>query len=310
MYSIITDSSFETSFQNNKETNSSNIQTNSQESEQDYIRIFRDIGIPIITLLAGIISAKYIVGSWQKTKEISDIRKAILENYNNSFKNYITLMDTFVAKLVMEFAKLTDNKPANKTALSELLPWGFTFNDLHYSPKKFHKYLKDDNLKDFKNKVYKKNEIEKKFKSLGDVNKESYIDFEYEKLNVFKNNNETIFKEDFFQTRNKLMGFIANLSQYYEDSTHLSGEFSAMWEYMMACYILVNKILDSENEQKFIESVNEYNISAEFLFDIMINYERKLIDRKINLTHSKFVNRIKKILSNTANNEEPAGNKD
>ena len=57
MYSIITDSSFETSFQNNKETNSSNIQTNSQESEQDYIRIFRDIGIPIITLLAGIISA-------------------------------------------------------------------------------------------------------------------------------------------------------------------------------------------------------------------------------------------------------------
>ena len=310
MYSIITDSSFETSFQNNKETNSSNIQTYSQDYEQDFIRIIRDVGIPIITLLAGIISAKFIVGSWQKTKEISDIRKAILENYTNSFTNYITLMDTFVAKLVMEFAKLTNNKPSNKTALSELLPWGFTFKDLHDYSKKFHKYLTDDNLKDYKNKVYEKNEIEEKFKSLGDANKESYIDFEHKKLNEFKNNNEAIFKNDFYQTRNKLMGFIANLSQYYKDSTHLSGEFSAMWEYMMACYILVNKILDSENEQKFIESVNEYNISAEFLFDMMINYERKLIDRKINLTHSKFVNRINKILSNIDNDEENPGNKD
>lgn len=283
--------SVEASNQNNNETNNSNEQTDSQVDKYGYLQPVKDIGIPIITLLAGIISAKYIVGSWQKTKEISDIRKAILETYTNSFKNYITLMDTFVAKLVMEFAKLTNNKPSNKTALSGLLPWGFTFKDLNEYSKEIHKYLKDDNLKDFTNKVYEKNEIEEKFTSLRDANKESYIDFEHEKLNVFRKMNERKFKDDFYQTRNKLMGLIANLGQYYEDSTNLCGEFNAMWEYMMACYILVNKILDSVNEQKFIESVNEYNISVEFLFDMMVNYERKLIDRKINLTHSKFVNR-------------------
>lgn len=49
----------------------------------------------------------------------------------------------------------------------------------------------------------------------------------------------------------------------------------------MGCYILVNQIVNSENEQKFIELLKKYNTTTEFLFDMMINYERKLISKKI-----------------------------
>jgi hypothetical protein len=187
-------------------------------------------------------------------------------------------MDTFIAKLVMEFAQLKNNKPNNKTALSELLPWGFTFYDLNYYSNNFRK---DKNLTNFKNDVYDEKVIKEKFKKLEDATNESYINFEPEKLKEFKHKNELNFQNDFYQTRNKLMGFKANLSQYYADSNNLSNEFSAMWEYMMACYILVNKILICEDEQKFIELLKKYNKLAEFLFDMMINYERKLISKKI-----------------------------
>jgi len=136
----------------------------SVDQPHDLYKTFTEIGIPLITLAGtlrgGVLSAKYIVGRWQTRKELSDIRRAILINYTNSFKNYITLMDTFVAKLVMEFAELISNKPSNKTTLSELLPWGFTFNDLDYY---LHNVSKDRNLTNFKNKSYEDQVIKEKF---------------------------------------------------------------------------------------------------------------------------------------------------
>jgi hypothetical protein len=54
-----------------------------------------------------------------------------------------------------------------------------------------------------------------------------------------------------------------------------------MWEYMMGCYILVNKIMISKDEEEFIKLLNQYNKSAEFLYDMMSNYEQKLISNKI-----------------------------
>ena len=263
------------------EINNSNAQTpTTQVNEFDYIRLFTDIGIALITLLGGIFSARYIVNRWQTKKEISDLRKQILIAYADSFHNYATLMDNLVVKLVMEFAQLKNNNLSNKPILSKLLPWGYTFDDLNYYSDKV---PKDENLTDFKDNVYEKKVIQQKFQNLTKANRETYIQFEVEKLNDFRNENEANFKKDFYETRKKLMGFKAYLGQYYEDSKNLISEFSAMWEYMMACYILLNKILISENEQQFIESLEKYNTSVEFLFDMMVNYERKLVIKNIKI---------------------------
>ena len=106
--------SVEASNQNNNGTNNSNEQTDSQVDKYGYLQLVKDIGIPLITLLAGIISAKYIVGSWQKRKEISDLRKEILNDYTITFKNYVILMETFVLKLVLELVNIDNQNSLNK----------------------------------------------------------------------------------------------------------------------------------------------------------------------------------------------------
>lgn len=92
-------------------------------------------------------------------------------------------MDLLVAKLVMEFAQLTNRKPNSKPTLSELLPWGFTFNDLHFYSKRF---SPDKNLIDFRNEAYSEEQIEDKFRMLQNENKECYINFDLQKLNQFR----------------------------------------------------------------------------------------------------------------------------
>lgn len=264
----------------------SNIPNLSHGQESQDLHTFRDIGIPLITLAGtlggGVLSARYIVGKWQTRKEISDIRKGILINYTNSFKNYVTLMDTFVAKLVMEFAEFTSNKSSNKT-ISELLPWGFTFNDMEFYSDKVPVHGK---LTNYKNEKYDKAAITNKFEDLQVASsKGMYLNFDLNKLNEFKYKNEFSFKDDFYNTRSKVFEFKANLSQYYGEieSSALSDEFSAMWEYMMGCYMLVNRILFTTDEQGFIELLKKYNSLAEFAFDMMINFERKLISERIDI---------------------------
>lgn len=257
------------------------------DQSNDFHVLFRDIGIPLITLAGtlggGVISARYIVGKWQSRKEISDIRKGILINYTNSFKNYVTLLDTFVAKLVMEFAEFTSNKSSNKTRLSELLPWGYTFNDIEFYSNKVPANGKFTN---YKNEKYDKAAIMKKFKDLQSVStKDTFLKFDIQKLEEFKDKNEISFKNEFYNTRSKVFEFKANLTQYYGEtgSSDLSDEFSAMWEYMMGCYMLVNRILFAADALGFIELIRQYNSLAEFAFDMMINFERKLINEKIEI---------------------------
>lgn len=269
------------SIQNDNEVNSSNPQTtNNQVDEHDYSKTFTDSGIPLITLLGGILSARYIVGSWQTRKEISEIRKEILKNYGISFVNYVILMDTFVAKLVMEFAQLNRNRPDNKTALSKLLPWGFTFHDLICSSKEI---PTNYNLRHFEDKCYTEDEIEQKFKNLNDENEDCYINFNSELLKHFRNKDGIAFKSNFYETRHESTKLTATISQYYEGNTNLLNEFNAMWEYMMSCYILVNRIMISKEEQEFINLLGKYNEYSEFLFDMMGNYEQKLISTNIRI---------------------------
>jgi hypothetical protein len=275
--SVINNSSFGAPFQNNNEVKRSTNETQSLKYEQS-VKIFTDIGIPIITVAAtivgGLFTAKYIVGNWQKRKETSEIRNEILKGYTVSFKVYVTLMDTFVARIVMEFAKLSNDKPNNKPALSELLPWGYTFKELDYYSKKI---PTNSSFQDYEGNSYKEDIIEEKFKKLYNFNKKCYVDFEYDILKKFRDKNEIEFKNDFYKTRGTVLEFAASLNQYYAKNTNLSDEFSGMWQYMMSCYILVNKIIHSKKEQEFIDLIRNYNESAEFLYDMLLTFEKKLI---------------------------------
>ena len=277
--------SVEASNQNNNGTSNSNEQTNKVD-KYGYSQPFIDIGMPIITLLGGIISAKYIVGSWQKRKEISDLRKEILSDYTITFKNYVILMETFVLKLVIQLVKIDNQNSLNKPRLSNLMPWEYTYEDLIKYAKKVRE---DKNLIYFGKEHISKDEkqcikelIAQKLEELYTENNNCYIDFSSEALDQFKKNNEPAFQERFYNTKDIVAGFSGRLSQYYKkDSGILNDEFSLMWEYMMGCYILVNKILKSKNEKEFFDSLRKYNKSARFLFDMMINFEKKLISRKI-----------------------------
>lgn len=183
----------------------------------------------------------------------------------------------------MEFAEFTSNKSSNKIRLSELLPWGYTFNDIEFYS---NKVPVNGRFTNYKNEKYDKAAIMKKFKDLQSVStKDTFLKFDIQKLEGFKDKNEISFKNEFYNTRSKVFEFKANLTQYYGEtgSSHLSDEFSAMWEYMMGCYMLVNRILFAADGSGFIELIRQYNSLAEFAFDMMINFERKLINEKIEI---------------------------
>lgn len=253
-------------------------QTN-DEGDYDYYKIFIDVGIPLVTIVVGVFSAKYIVGSWQSGKDISDLRKGILGDYTISFKNFVVLIDTFVLKLVMQLLK-TDNENPEKPRLSSLLPWEYTLNDLKYYSQKV---PEDKNLIEFgiRPRPYKKKTIVKRFNDLYDENINCYIDFDSESLNKFRAENVPQFHKRFYDIRDEVTEFSARIRQYYDKSEPLYEEFSGMWEYMIGCYVLLNKILNSKTEEEFIALVNKYNSHAEFLFDMMLNFEQKLISEKI-----------------------------
>ena len=166
------------------------------------------------------------------------------------------------------------------------MPWEYTYKDLI---KYANKIREGKNLIDIKEVIpedekqqYKKELIAQELEELCRENNNCYIDFSSQVLDKFKNNNEPAFQERFYNTKDIVAGFSGRLSQYYkEDSGILNDEFSVLWEYMMGCYILVNKILNSKSEEEFIDLLKKYNKSAKLLFYMMLNFEKKLIREKI-----------------------------
>ena len=203
--------SVEASNQNNNETNNSNEQTDSQVDKYGYLQPVKDIGIPLITLLGGILSAKFIVGSWQTRKEISDLRKEILSDYTITFKNYVILLDTFVLKLVIQLVKIDNQILLNKPRLCKLMPWEYTYEGLIKYAKKIREVK---NLIDFGNELlpedeepYKNETIVEKLEELYTENNNCYIDFSSQALNEFRKNSEPAFQARFYDTRDIVTGF-------------------------------------------------------------------------------------------------------
>src|SRR3954453_20892361 len=104
---------------------------------------------PIITAVIAITGTRLVVNNWQTRKDKSEIRKEVLRNFI-LFKNHVVMMDNFVAKMIMTYAKFDNSSMAQKHRLSELLPWGYSYEDLEYYSNEI-KY--DNNMTDFKNNV-------------------------------------------------------------------------------------------------------------------------------------------------------------
>ena len=79
------------------------------------------------------------------------------------------------------------------------------------------------------------------------------------------------------------MEFRALVNQYYKNSAKLLDNFTGMWEYMMACYILLNRIMSTENKDDFLKAIERYNDFSDLLFNILRWVEERLVDETIEI---------------------------
>jgi hypothetical protein len=55
-------------------------------------------------------------------------------------------------------------------------------------------------------------------------------------------------------------------------------EYHAMFEYMMGSFFIIRKIIDYlDDKKKILDLVPSYNKNSNFLHDMMIDFESKLI---------------------------------
>ena len=90
------------------------------------------------------------------------------------------------------------------------------------------------------------------------------------------------------------MQFKGNITRYYKDNDTLSDELNAIWEYMMACFFLVCKIMYSENRKEFVKNLKDYKNYVEFLADAILSLEQILVKGELTLGTSKKNNNNKK----------------
>jgi hypothetical protein len=83
------------------------------------------------------------------------------------------------------------------------------------------------------------------------------------------------------------MEFRSLVNQYYRNPKKLLDNFTGMWEYMMACFVLINRVMSTENGQDFVELINRYNELSYYLFYFLRWLEEKLISEELALERKK-----------------------
>jgi DNA modification methylase len=167
--------------------------------------------------------------------------------------------------------------PTNRQPLSDLLPWGYTYKDL----KNYSKKTDFDNLKDWEGEKIKEKFVREKFVML-EKHTEYYIDFQEPPKKKFELEYRKL-QNKFYRDRPAVMEFKALVNQYYTNPGKLLDNFSGMWEFMMACFVLINRVMSVEKEEDFVEIMKKYNESAEYLFYFVEWFEEKLISEKIDM---------------------------
>jgi hypothetical protein len=210
--------------------------------------------IGILSTGASLIAAWFIVRGWQHRKEKSDIRKMVLSDFQTSFKDYIILMDTFIAKIVNGYSSINPDPNKELPKLSNNLPYGYDYSEL----KNDHPAYNDAH----------------KMVVIFPSSKQDFPATKY--ADDFKT-----FEQQFYTKRAAITKFLSELRQYYAESDELNKELDLMWAEIMASRVLISNIMKVDSEKRFFELLDQYNNSANRLFKGIKDYDRKLSREKI-----------------------------
>lgn len=255
--------------QTDNSTDSKNeIKNNQKNNDQiNWSEQILKIGEVIGGIAGGFLGTRYIVSKWQEKKEISEIRRQILKDFQESFKDYLVMMDTFVARILLKYYIIYDKSVALKNyKLKEFLPYGYDIkkspvdekNELDYEYEKISNYARNniDNL------IFKISDVKKK-----------------EVLKEFDN-----FQKEFFERRIFITKFLSGLRQYYKDGDSLNNRLNTIWEKgIMYCHLLMHTMIKSENEDEFIAVLKEFNERMEINFEEIRKFDATLGKAKIEI---------------------------
>jgi hypothetical protein len=240
---------YTTSAQEANLTKNNNITLDKINDNTPMNQLIQVIGI-LASIALGTIGTRYVVNKWQQQKETSEIRKEILTNYQESIKDYLILMETFVAKIVFRLL-MTNDTGYRIDNLDKILPFGYTYDPLEYI------------VKEVQNQNFS-------FSNRNEVNIKAFFDSEFKK-----------FQEEFFRKRSKVTKFTSGVRQYYQDGKNLYRELDKLWGKIMLSHILLQMIMRTENEESFVSLLKQFSCAIEQCFEDAAEYDYKLAKAKI-----------------------------
>lgn len=240
----------ETDLNNITESNKNKPTKISSIEDEYWFPIVKDVIVPLIIGIFGIASAGLIVNKWQKKKDISSIRSQVLSDFQASHKDYIVMMDTFVARILLKCYTIDNSKLPTQKKLTDLLPFGY---DVGAAKDKI-----ENHIFQFSNIKQHKDYIEKEFDN---------------------------FEKDFFSRRILVTKFFSGLRQYFKNGENLNSKLDALWEekIMYAHILILNMMRSNNNEQDFIDTLEKFKECIEKAFKDIRYYDYILSKAEIEI---------------------------
>jgi len=206
------------------------------------------------SIAIGTFGTRYIVNRWQEKKETSEIRKEVLRNYQESIKDYLVLMETFVAKIVFRSVSIgtsADVKGVRMNSLHDLLPYGYTYE------------LPSDYTVGVQNQTFL-------FSNRSEKTNKDFTNSEFMK-----------FEEEFFSKRASITKFTSGVRQYYQNGRDLSSKLDDLWNRIMILHILLHIMISAKQDDDFVSLLQQFNTSIDKLFNDVVEYDYTLADESI-----------------------------
>jgi NADH:ubiquinone oxidoreductase subunit 5 (subunit L)/multisubunit Na+/H+ antiporter MnhA subunit len=256
-----------------KNTNSSDEKNDNNTAVNQLIQLTAVLG----SIAIGTLGTRYIVSNWQEKKEISEIRREILKNYQESIKDYLVLMETFVAKVVFRSVSISNAANDKGTLINgfgemhEMLPYGYTYG---LSSVCFVESVQNQTFL-FSNRSEKTNKD-------------------------FTNSEFMKFEEEFFSKRASITKFTSGVRQYYQNGRDLSSKLDDLWNRIMILHILLHIMIKTKEDEDFVFLLKKFNSSIEKLFHESVKYDKTLAIQKINVekNEGKIFSRLRRVSKN------------
>jgi len=207
------------------------------------------------SIAIGTLGTRYIVNRWQEKKETSEIRKEVLRNYQESIKDYLVLMETFVAKIVFRSVTIgttpTDAKGIRMNTMRDLLPYGYTYE------------LPSDYAVEVQNQTFLFS------------NRSEKLNNDFTNLEFLK------FEKEFFNKRASITKFTSGVRQYYQNGRDLSSKLDDLWNRIMILHILLHIMISAKQDDDFVSLLQQFNTSIDKLFNDVVEYDYTLADESI-----------------------------